>query len=115
MTLKVVDPHIHLWDLATGLYPGLEKPSSGFLGSNAPIARSYLLAEFLSEGGGTVEVVKAVHVEAFPTDPVAEARHLHAVADQSPIGLGLVAYADLSAPDVGATLESHAAFPVTRG
>ncbi len=40
MTLTICDPHIHLWDLATGLYPGLGTPSDGFTGNNAPIARS---------------------------------------------------------------------------
>ena len=113
--LKVVDPHIHLWDLSTGLYPGLETPSTGFIGSNAPIARSYLLDEFLGEGGTTVEVIKAVHVEAFPTDPLAETRVIQSVADTSPIPLAIVANTDLSAAAAEALLERHAAFPVLRG
>jgi len=113
--LQVVDPHIHLWDLSTGLYPGLETPSTGFIGSNAAIARSYLLDEFRAEGGTAVEVIKAVHVEAFPTDPVAETRTIQVVADASPIPLAIVANADLSAPDVEVLLEQHAAFPVLRG
>lgn len=114
-SLKVVDPHIHLWDLSTGLYPGLEQPSTGFIGSNAAIARSYLLDEFLGEGGSAVEVVKAVHVEAFPTDPIGETRAIQAVADTSPIPLAIVANADLSAPDAEQLLSEHAAFPVLRG
>ena len=113
--LRVVDPHIHLWDLSTGLYPGLETPSTGFIGSNAAIARSYLLDEFRAEGGTEVEVIKAVHVEAFPTDPVAETRTIQLVADACPIPLAIVASADLSAPDVEALLERHADFPVLRG
>lgn len=113
--LKVVDPHIHLWDLSTGLYPSLETPSTGLIGSNAPIARSYLLDEFRAEGGSAVEVIKAVHVEAFPTDAVAETRTIQAVADASPIPLAIVANADLSAPDVDALLEQHVASPVLRG
>jgi predicted TIM-barrel fold metal-dependent hydrolase len=114
-TLRVIDPHIHLWDLSTGLYPGLEKPSTGFIGSNAPIARSYLLDEFLGEGAGEVEVLGAVHVEAFPTDPVAETRHLQSVADQSPIPIGIVANTDLTARNAEAILEAHAAFEGFRG
>jgi predicted TIM-barrel fold metal-dependent hydrolase len=113
--LRVVDPHIHLWDLSTGLYPGLETPSTGFIGSNAPIARSYLLDEFRAEGGTEVEVIKAVHVEAFPTDPVAEARTIQLLADASPVPLAIVASADLSAPDVEALLARHATFPALRG
>jgi predicted TIM-barrel fold metal-dependent hydrolase len=114
-TIDIVDPHIHLWDLSTGLYPGLETPSTGFIGNNAPIARSYLLDEFLAEGGDTVRITGAVHVEAFPTDPVAETRHLQSIADASPIPLAIVANADLSAPDVEAILEAHAIHSAFRG
>jgi predicted TIM-barrel fold metal-dependent hydrolase len=113
--LTVVDPHIHLWDLSTGLYPGLEQPSNGFIGSNAPIARSYLLDEFRAEGGQDIEVIKAVHVEAFPTDPVRETETIAAVAAASPIPLAMVAHADLGAPDAEAILTRHAEFPVLRG
>ena len=113
--LRIVDPHIHLWDLSTGLYPGLEQPSTGFIGDNAPIARSYLLDEFLAEGGPAVEILGAVHVEAFPTDPVAETRALQAVADASPIPIAIVGNADLAAPDLDAVLERQRAFPAFRG
>ena len=113
--LRIVDPHIHLWDLSTGLYPGLETPSAGFIGDNAAIARSYLLPEFLAEPAGAVEIVGAVHVEAFPTDPVAEVRGLDAVAAASPVPLGIIGYADLSSPDVGSVLEAQQAFVAFRG
>ena len=46
--LQIVDPHIHLWDLWTRIYPHFETPSRGRNGSNAAIARSYLLEEFLA-------------------------------------------------------------------
>ena len=113
--LRIIDPHIHLWDLSTGLYPGLEKPSTGFIGSNAPIARSYLLDEFLGEASDGIEIAGAVHIEAFPTVPVAEVRTLQAVAEASPVPLVIVGNADLSAPDIGELLESHRAFPAFRG
>lgn len=113
--LRVIDPHIHLWDLSTGLYPGIEAPSANFGGDNTPIARSYLLDEFLGEAGNAVEILGAVHVEAFPTDPVAETRALQAVADQSPVPIVVVGHADLSAPDIGSVLEGHRAQPAFRG
>lgn len=111
--LKVVDPHIHLWDLWTRIYPHFEKP--GKRGANAAISRSYLLEEYLEEGGDEIEIVGAVHVEAFPTDPVKESETLQAVADRSPVPIVLVAHGDLSAPDFGALLDRHAAFPIMRG
>jgi predicted TIM-barrel fold metal-dependent hydrolase len=113
--LRIVDPHIHLWDLSTGLYPGLEQPSVGFIGDNAPIARSYLLDEFLAEAGDGIEITGAVHVEAFPTDPMAEARALQAVADASPVPLAVVGFADLSAPDAASLLDAQRRLPAFRG
>lgn len=113
--MKVVDPHVHIWDLSTGLYPGLEKPSVGFIGSNASIARSYLLDELLAEGAGEIDVVKIVNIEAFPTDTVAETEYLQAQADCTDYPQGIVAGADLSQPDVEAKLATQAAFANVRG
>ena len=113
--LRVVDPHIHLWDLWTRLYPQFETPSKGRGGSTAAIARSYLLPEYLDEGDGDVEVLAAVHVEAFPTDPVKETQTLQAVADTSPIPLVIVSAGDLTAPGFAALLDRHAASPIFRG
>jgi predicted TIM-barrel fold metal-dependent hydrolase len=111
--LKVVDPHIHLWDLRTGLYPHFETPDA--TGSNAAICRSYLLAEYQQEGGDAVEVTGAVHVEAFPTSPLGEAAMIQAVADEGRLPLVLVGNADLRAPDLMRTLDQFSDFSVFRG
>jgi len=114
--LQVVDPHIHLWDLSTKLYPGLEKPSTGFGGDNTAIAKSYLLPDFLADAGD-IEILKAVHVEAFPTDALAEAKHVQAMADAAAnrIPQGIVAYANLADKDVSRLLEQLAQVPNVRG
>ena len=113
--LRIVDPHIHLWDLSTCVYPRLEMPSVGFIGDNAPIARSCLIDEFLAEAEDGLEIAGAVHVEAFPTDPVAETLALQAVGDAAPVPVVVVGKADLSAPDVSALLEAQLRFPAFRG
>lgn len=115
--LRVADPHIHLWDLSTGLYPHFEAPATSFVGWNGPIARSYLLPELLAEGRGAVEVEALVHVEAIPTDPLAETRHLDALAEGEGRGFpqALVAAADLAAEDAERRLEEQAAFARVRG
>ena len=115
MALQVVDPHIHLWDLSTGLYPHFERPTKGRNGSNAAICRSYLLEEFLDEGEGEVEIAGAVHIEAFPTEPVRESETLQTVADRSPVPIVLVGNADLTAGDFASVLDRHSAFPIFRG
>jgi predicted TIM-barrel fold metal-dependent hydrolase len=113
--LRICDPHIHLWDLATGLYPGLEQPSTSFIGDNAAIARSYLLPEFLAEAGPGIAIEAAVHVEAFPTDPLAELRHLQSMADAAPLPLAIVGHADLTDPGLAALLDRMASAPGLRG
>jgi predicted TIM-barrel fold metal-dependent hydrolase len=96
--LRIIDPHIHLWDLSTGLYPQFETPSVSFIGDNAAIARSYLLAEFLDEGEGGVAIEGAVHVEAFPTDRLRELAVLQEVASTAAIPIGVIAGGDLTDP-----------------
>jgi len=113
--LQIVDPHIHLWDLATGIYPHFEKPSKGRNGSNAAICRTYGLEEFLDEGEGEFEIVGAVHIEAFPTDPIRESERLQEIADGSAVPIVLVGNSDLTAPGFARLLDRHAAFPIFRG
>lgn len=113
--MQICDPHIHLWDLWTRLYPGLEVPSVGYIGSNAAIARSYLLPEYLAEGGAGIEIAAAVHVEAFPTDPLAEVAHVQGMADSSPIPIAIVGNADLTRADVGDLLDRMGAHAALRG
>jgi predicted TIM-barrel fold metal-dependent hydrolase len=117
--MRIVDPHVHIWDLDTGLYPHFETPSTGFVGDNTPIARSYLLPELLSEAGDApdIDLAGIVHVEAFPTDRFAETRYLQALADGSGNGFpqALVVNVDLAASDAEAQLEQQCAFANTRG
>jgi predicted TIM-barrel fold metal-dependent hydrolase len=115
MPLQIFDPHFHLWDLSTGIYPHFEKPSKGRNGSNAAICRTYGLEEYLGEGEDEFEIVGAVHVEAFPTDPIKESETIQRIADNSPVPILLVGNADLTAPGFAALLDRHATFPSFRG
>lgn len=111
--LQVVDPHFHVWDLSTGYYPHFEPgPDTD---QTLPTARSYLMDEYLGEGGAEVEVIKAVFVEAIPRDPLGEARFVHSVATDSPVPIGIVARADLSAPDAKDQLAALADLPSVKG
>lgn len=111
--LQIVDPHIHLWDLWTRIYPHFEKPGPG--GASATICRSYLIDEYLEEGGDEFEIVGAVHVEAFPTDPIKETVTLQAVADTGKLPLVIVGNGDLGSKDFGALLDQHQQYPIFRG
>ena len=111
--IKIVDPHIHLWDLWTRIYPHFEKPGPG--GANAAICRSYLIEEYLEEGGDAFEIVGAVHVEAFPTDPITETETLQKVADANPLPLVIVGNGDLTSRDFSALLDRHQEHAIFRG
>lgn len=111
--LQIVDPHIHLWDLWTRIYPHFEKPGPG--GANATICRSYLIDEYLEEGRDEFEIVGAVHVEAFPTDPIKETVTLQAVADTGKLPLVIVGNGDLGSKAFPALLDQHQRYPIFRG
>jgi predicted TIM-barrel fold metal-dependent hydrolase len=79
----------------------------------------YLLADLRGEAG-EIEILKVVHVEANhdPADPVEETRWLQGIANEpGSHGMpnGIVAGADLAAPNAAQVLEAHAAFANTRG
>jgi predicted TIM-barrel fold metal-dependent hydrolase len=117
--MQVVDPHIHLWDLKTHHYPWLANPGVSFVGDARELKHDYLLADLLREAGD-IEILKVVHVEANhdPADPAEETRWLQQVAnDAASRGMpnGIVAGADLAAPNAAQVLEAHAAFANTRG
>lgn len=117
--MQVVDPHIHLWNLKTHHYPWLANPGVSFVGDARELKHDYLLADLLREAGG-IEILKVVHVEANhdPADPVEETRWLQGVANEAGsrgMPNGIVAAADLAAPDAAQVLEAHAAFANTRG
>jgi predicted TIM-barrel fold metal-dependent hydrolase len=115
--MKVVDPHIHLWDKDQVGYPWLDNPTVAYSGDNRLLPGRYDVAGFLRDAGD-VEVVMSVDVEANPADPLAEACWLQALAEEpSSHGHphGIVAYADLSLPGCAQLLESLAACRNLRG
>jgi len=116
--LPIVDPHHHLWDLERFSYPWLSArplPAS-VAGDVAPIAKSYLLDDYLADTANQ-NVVKSVHVDAGfdPSQPAEETRWLQSIADQRGFPHAIVARAELHRPDVEATLAAHCRFPNVRG
>ena len=99
--MKVVDPHIHLWDTQRVSYPWLDDAGVAYSGDNRLLPRRHDAAAFL-RNAGEIQVQLSVNVEANPADPVAEARWLQSLADD-PANHGhphgIVAFANLSADD----------------
>jgi predicted TIM-barrel fold metal-dependent hydrolase len=79
--MRVVDPHIDLWNLERLHYPWLATPQPSFIGEYASLAKMHEAAEFLADAAG-IQVLKVVHIEAGhdTADPLAETRWLQSVA-----------------------------------
>jgi predicted TIM-barrel fold metal-dependent hydrolase len=115
--LRVVDPHVHLWDSTRIEYPWLANPQPAYSGDNRLLPRIYDAAALLADAGD-VQIFKSVNVEANPADALAEVRWLQECADAAGGGghpHGIVGCADLSLPEAPALLERLAACRRVRG
>lgn len=117
--LRIVDPHVHLWDLSRARYSWLQDDPlpNNPAGDMSPIAhRDYLLKDYLADTANW-RVDKIVHVEAGQPHgaQLAETDWLQAMADDYGYPHGIVAGADLTDPDLDALLEAHAARSNVRG
>lgn len=117
--LRIVDCHVHLWDLSRARYGWLQDDPlpNNPAGDMSPIAhRDYLLKDYLADTTNW-RVDKIVHVEAGQPrgHQLAETDWLQAMADDHGYPHGVVAGADLTDPYLDALLEAHAARPNVRG
>jgi predicted TIM-barrel fold metal-dependent hydrolase len=114
----IVDAHHHLWKLGDNRYPWLERERRERMvfGATEPLARDYLVEDYLADVAGQ-NVVKSVHVEAGfdRTDPVAETRWLQSIADRHGFPHGIVAWASLEQPVLPEILREHRRYPNLRG
>lgn len=116
--LPFIDAHVHLWDLSQLSYPWLTPPfvEDGPNGSVEAIARDYGLDDYLADASGW-DVRGIVHVDAGadPRHALHETRWLQQMADARGLPNGIVAFADLSYPELDALLEAHTAHANVRG
>jgi len=117
-TRPFVDAHVHLWDLAHLRYAWLTPPFSddGPNGSVEPIAKTYLLDDYLADAAGW-DVRGIVHIDAgaHAGDALAETDWLQGIADERGMPNAIVAFAALDDPDVDTLLAAHAARANVRG
>ena len=113
-----VDAHMHLWDLRRLRYPWLAPPFSdeGPNGNVGAIANDYLPEDYLRDLASW-NLVGAVHVQAGtdPADALAETEWLETLAQRHGIPSAIVAFADLTSPDLESHLGRQAASPLVRG
>ena len=118
---RILDAHIHWWNLEENYYPWLmdEQPDEGGLSGFDAIAKTYLYDHYMADAHG-YDIKGFVHVQAEwdPRDPVGETRWLQSLVDDDKIGgkpLGIVGFANFAAANVEQILEGHAAYPNARG
>lgn len=118
---KIVDAHLHWWDLESNYYPWLtdQKADEGGLSGTESLARTYLYEHYLEDAQG-YDIRGFVHIQAEwnPADPVGETRWLQGLVDQGALGglpLGIVGFANFADDNVEAVLEGHAAHANARG
>jgi predicted TIM-barrel fold metal-dependent hydrolase len=113
-----IDAHFHLWDLDRLHYGWLTPPfaADGPNGDVSAIARTYLPTDYRADLARW-NLVGAVHVDAGadPRQAVAESDWLEALGEAEGLPTGIVAYADLTNPDVDAVLAGHAGHSRVRG
>eukprot|EP00117_Sycon_ciliatum_P008808 scpid57607/ scgid11354/ Uncharacterized protein y4mH len=111
---NAVDPHHHFWSPKT--HDWLEKVAES--GHPAGPFRSVLNyhVEDYAQDAATFNVTKSVHVQAhFTGEPVEETKWLQEISDKSGFPTGIVAYADLTKPDVDSVLAAHCQYSNMRG
>jgi predicted TIM-barrel fold metal-dependent hydrolase len=106
----VIDPHIHLVDLASGVYSRFAGRGPG-----EPFGADYLLEDLLHDAADGPQIIGAVHVEALPDDPLIEARTVSAIAEDAPFPIALVGNADLLSDSFEAMLDDLAQHAIFRG
>lgn len=114
---RIVDAHHHLWDLDACHYPWLmQKGSRRFFGDPDPIRRNYLVRDYRADVG-SLPVTASVHVQvgAQEEHSVAETLWLQRVGERDGLPSAIVAFCDLTRPDVAAQLECHLQAPRLRG
>lgn len=120
-TQRIVDSHIHWWDLENNYYPWLtdERPDDGGLSGVDSIAHTYLPEHYAADAAG-YDIIGVVHIQCGwdPSNPVGETQWLQALADSGKAGgapQGIVGFADLADPAVEPLLEAHAGYANVRG
>ncbi|HEY5210930.1 MAG TPA: amidohydrolase family protein [Stellaceae bacterium] len=115
MTIEIIDSHQHFWHSALVPIPWLSAPAASF-GDPSALKRIYTPADYRRDAGA-LNIVGTVHVEpgARPEDGMLETAWLTGLSDGGGLPSAVVAYADVTAPDLAAKLADLARSPLLRG
>jgi predicted TIM-barrel fold metal-dependent hydrolase len=116
-TLAIIDAHYHFQDFSRNYYAWLcdDRPPP-VEGDLTPIRRSYLPPDYAADAAGFT-ITKQVHVQNGwdMADPVGETRWLRQLSETEGKPDAVVAFADLSDPEVERCLEGHTDWSAVKG
>jgi len=113
--MEIIDAHHHIWQMKN--LPWLAgEPVPRIFGEYQSIRRDYPIEEYLADIRGC-GVTKTVYVQVnwIPNQEVDETRWVQRVAEKFGHPNAIVGFADLSKPEVEATLAAHLESPLFRG
>jgi predicted TIM-barrel fold metal-dependent hydrolase len=109
----IIDPHIHLWDLAKRKHAWLLPPAGAVRARGGLEERraEFLVADFLRDSAAQ-PIEASVHVEARwdAADPVGETRWLEMLDKDNNVAARYVAAAPFSTPEAARRIDEQAAF-----
>ncbi len=109
---EFIDAHHHLWDLEAVHYPWLmARGVKRFFGDPTPIQKNYLPEDYLGESA-KYRPRASVHIQVGAEDGLEETQWLHSLEN---CPAAVVAFCDLSAPDVEFRLDALLEYPRVRG
>jgi predicted TIM-barrel fold metal-dependent hydrolase len=113
--MEIIDAHHHIWQMKN--LPWLVgEPAPRIFGEYKSIRRDYPIEEYLADIRGC-GVTKTVYVQVnwIPNQEVDETRWVQSVSEEFGHPNAIVGFADLSNPEVEATLAAHLESPLFRG
>lgn len=112
---KIIDPHVHFWDLSFGRNTWLCDRTSDLLGPLAPINKTYLKENYVKDSEG-FDIEKVIHVEAVATQFVKEeVEWLETLYGQDAFLGGIVAGADLLGSNIEKLLQFYGNHRLVKG
>lgn len=114
--MKIIDSHIHLWDLSLKKHAWLlEKPGDSFLGDYSPLQTSYLPANYQNDAKAH-QVEKTVHIQAgwSRDDLLGEVQWLTELNQTLGSPDAIIAYANLTSTQLETELNALSQFPLVK-
>ncbi len=115
---RLVDAHMHLWDLSLGRHPWLcdEPPIPFRYGDYRAIRRSYMPPDYRRDAAG-LGIAATVYIEAEwdPAEPTGETAWIASLAEREGFPNAVIAQAWLDREDIAEVLAAHARIPLVRG